>query len=91
MELICWDGEDKALSEGIREYRPDVLIADGDRSEVVAVLASIVNATPDLTIIAVNDHGRQACLYRLSPSRHDLGVPTPDSLVKSTRKSSRAG
>ena len=82
VDLICWTGEDRTLSEAIREHRPDVLITDGNRSELIGALQSIVDVAPGLKLLAVSANGRQAFLYDLSPSRHELGEPTPTSLIR---------
>lgn len=85
LDLICWTGNETTLPEAIREHRPDVLIADGERDQLVSAIQSIADCAPDLKLVVINDHGRQAWMYEFSPTRTDLGEPSWQSLIQTVR------
>lgn len=81
-DVINLTEEHKSLSAAIREHRPDVPIADGDRAEFIDALRSIVDYSPGLEIVAVTEFGRKASANKLSLSHRELGEPSPDSLTQ---------
>ena len=70
----------ESLSRAVSELRPQVLVVGGPLADVPAVLA-LVERSPHLTILAIQDDGEVASLWELWPRRTGLGELSPDELA----------
>ena len=91
LDLISLPDDGTDFSEAFREHKPDVVITDGDRSQLARALESIVDNGPRLKLLAVSQHGRRACMYEVIPTRRELGEPLPSELVRTLLDALRDG
>jgi chemotaxis response regulator CheB len=97
MHVVRVDGGGVAASS-VREHRPDVVVveqaprpphASADDGPPTMV-ATLLGEFPALTVMTVEEHGREASLYQLRPHRIPVDEPSPTTLVQLIRRHARA-
>jgi chemotaxis response regulator CheB len=78
----------------LREFRPDVVVMEqasrpthasfGD--EPPTMVTTLLGEFPALTVVTVEEHGREASLYQLRPHRTPVDEPSPTTLVQLIRR-----
>jgi DNA-binding NarL/FixJ family response regulator len=63
----------------------DLVIVGAHQSEDISSVASILYASPQVKLLAIEDNGRTATIYRLRPHQLSLGEMSPQELLAAIR------
>ena len=88
---------DGGTPSSVREYRPDVVVMEqaprpphvSFDDEPPTMVATLLGEFPALTVVTVEEHGREASLYQLRPHRTPVDEPSPITLVQLIRRRAR--
>jgi hypothetical protein len=74
------------VARKVARARPDVVVLGGDDPPLAA---GLLEQSPHLKVLAVDDEGRDSWLYSLTPERRHLGVLSSARLVRAVKNAVR--
>jgi DNA-binding NarL/FixJ family response regulator len=83
MEVAGTARKQGGLPRKVARTRPDVVLLGMDDPPLAAAL---LEESPRLKVLSVDEESRDSWLYRLNPERTSLGSLTPDGLVRIVRR-----
>ena len=90
LHVIADGVESGTLLEHVERTRPDVVVLWAESASPPPMCEELLGRFPRLSVVAIEDRGQRASIYRMRPMRVRLAEVSGNKLVATIRRAARA-